>query len=151
MLGALGEDHNDDAWNAAIHPEDLDRVTAAYDRIRSGHILQLDLNYRLRGPGGDWLHIVERSHIAAAHAAAGGAMLRGVTIDVTGPRRIEHALAQSRERFQLALECANIGFYEWDLANDAALGLEAWCASLRLPLTQRRAPFRDLGRPDARR
>ena len=136
MLGALGEDHNDDAWNAAIHPEDLDRVTAAYDRIRSGHILQLDLNYRLRGPGGDWLHIVERSHIAAAHAAAGGAMLRGVTIDVTGPRRIEHALAQSRERFQLALECANIGFYEWDLANDAALGLEAWCASLRLPLTQ---------------
>ena len=135
MLGALGEDHNDDAWNAAIHPEDLDRVMAAYDRIRSGHISQLDLNFRLRGPGGDWLHFVERSHIAAARASVGGAMLRGVTIDVTGPRRIEHALAQSRERFQLALECANIGFYEWDLPSDAALGLEAWCASLGLPLT----------------
>ena len=134
MFGALGEDHDGAAWNAAIHPEDLARVVAAYERVRTGHVSQLDLSYRLRSPGGEWLHMIERGHVTSSRAAAGGAILRGITMDVTGPRRVERALARSRERFQLALECANIGFYEWDLAEDSAAGLEAWCASLRLPL-----------------
>ena len=134
MFGPLGEDHDGPAWNAAIHPEDLARVVAAYERVRTGHASQLDLSYRFRSPGGEWLHMIERGHVTSSRTAAGGVMLRGVTMDVTGPRRVERALARSRERFQLALECANIGFYEWDLVEDYAPGLEAWCASLNLPL-----------------
>ena len=136
MLGPLGEDHIDDAWNAAIHPDDIARVMSAYAPVRAGTQSQLDLSYRLRGAGGEWLHVIERSQLISAPSSAGGAILRGVTIDVTGPRRVEDALARSRERFQLALECANIGFYEWDLATDQAEGLDAWCRSLDLPVPQ---------------
>jgi len=58
-------------------------------------------------------------------------------------RRIEDALAHSREQFRRALECAQIGFYEWDVVADTLTGLDDWCASRGVP-PERGRPGHDL-------
>ncbi len=77
--------------------------------------------------------------------------MRGVCIDLTERRRIEDALARSREQFRLALECAQIGFYEWDVLADTLTGLDDWCIGAAWRPSGPARPRRSLGGAGASR
>ena len=132
-LGRLAHSHSEADWLEAIHEDDRARVADAYARLESGAETSISMEYRLRVADGSWMRWLERSHIADFDSRGCPSLLRGVCIDVSEQRRVAEALAESRERFSLALECAQIGFYEQDLDADTVIGLNPWCAAVGLP------------------
>ncbi len=128
-LGALGREHDEAEWERQVHVEDLGRIREAYARLESGADTLLSVEYRLRDRQGQWRRVLERGQLASSDARPARRRVRGVCIDITERRRIEDALARSREQFRLALECAHIGFYEWDVLADTLTGLDDWCTA----------------------
>jgi PAS domain S-box-containing protein len=132
-LGELAGDHDERDWERRVHPDDVTRVLGAYARLESGASTTVSVEYRLQDASGQWRRVLERGQLAGSHPRTAGRLVRGVCIDITERRRIEDALARSREQFRLALECAQIGFYEWDVLADTLTGLDDWCTAHGVP------------------
>ena len=132
-LGPLGREHDEAEWQRQVHPDDIDRVLEVYARLETGAATTLSVEYRLRDAQGQWRRVLERGQLAGVDPRSAGRVVRGVCIDITERRRIEDALARSREQFRLALDCAQIGFYEWDVPADTLTGLDDWCAARGVP------------------
>ncbi|MFO1455615.1 MAG: PAS domain S-box protein [Steroidobacteraceae bacterium] len=126
---AAGRD--DHSWLERVHPDDLPQVRESHELLASGARSSLDVEYRLRDFAGEWRRVLVRGQLAG-HGAR-GPVARGVFIDVTERRRIEDDLARTREQFRLAIEFAQIGFYEWDLQADTLAGLDEWCERRGVP------------------
>lgn len=100
----------DDALTA-IHPDDRDRVSAAFERTEAtGEFL--DEEFRTGPPDGPvrWARATGR--------AVGGGCMAGVVRDVTDQKEAALALARSRRRLQLALLVARLGTFEYDPDSD---------------------------------
>ena len=132
-LGTLAGEHDERDWERRVHADDVDRVLEAYARLESGASTTVSVEYRLQDGHGQWRRVLERGQLAGSNPRTAGRLVRGVCIDITERRRIEDALARSREQFRLALECAQIGFYEWDVLADTLTGLDDWCAAHGVP------------------
>ncbi|MEZ5458452.1 MAG: PAS domain-containing protein [Steroidobacteraceae bacterium] len=121
-IGLLADADDDDSWYAAVHADDQDRVRRAYaDFVRSA-LPRFEIGYRVRARDGGYRHVLDRCRMASDQSVGTQRVLRGVTIDVTDQRRMADDLARSRERFQLAIECAAIDYYEWFRDDDIVIG-----------------------------
>lgn len=56
--------------------------------------------------------------------------LCGVSTDITEQKRRERALQRLKERFELAVDGANLGVWDWDMTTDAVEFNEQWAAML---------------------
>ena len=119
-------------WLRMVHPDDLAHVRELYANLRDGSIATFNVEYRIEERPGQWQRVMVRGRLVNP-AAQGCRLVRGVCIDVTERRRIEDQLARSREQFRVALDCAQIGFYEWDVLGDTLVGLDEWCAARGVP------------------
>ncbi|MCU0757979.1 MAG: PAS domain S-box protein [Steroidobacteraceae bacterium] len=116
-----------------IHPDDLGEVR---EKMASGDVLRTPLRmrhvrYRFRHADGQWRWL-ESLAVNALHDP----LLEAIIVDsrdVSAEVALEEALGRSRERFRLALECAQIGYYEWDVIGDTLTGLDEWCATRGVP------------------
>lgn len=97
----------------AIHPDDRQRVAsnlAHPDRV-------FEIEYRVIQPGGEIRWIRDRGF--PIFDASGNVTRRaGLAQDITERKQAEEQLHNLAERLELALQSANIGIWEWDLATD---------------------------------
>lgn len=121
-IGLLADAHDDDSWYAAIHDEDRNRVRTSYAEFARSALPRFEIGYRVRARDGGYRQVLDRCHLAPFQTDGAHRLLRGVTIDVTAQRQMEDDLARSRERFQLAIECAAIDYYEWSRDDDILIG-----------------------------
>jgi PAS domain S-box-containing protein len=56
--------------------------------------------------------------------------LCGVSTDITGQKRRERELQRLKERFELAVEGANLGLWDWDMTSDEVEFNEQWARML---------------------
>lgn len=85
-------------WAHFIHPDDLVRVTAAYQAAIAGS--EYALEYRVRHPDGQEMWVMDRGSISVE--SDGSAMLEGVLFNITPRKRAEQA-AQSGASLQGAI------------------------------------------------
>ena len=135
MIESQRMHHGEAEWFDSIHPDDRLKVAAAYRRFEDGATDQVHIEYRLRITDGPYRWILERARCGGIDPRSGGRRISGVSFDVTDRHNAEDALAETRERFTLALQCAQVGFYERDVAKDVVQGLDAWLHSIGLPAT----------------
>lgn len=98
-----------------ICEEDRDAVrTAIQQALREDR--PWEVTYRILHADGQARWWWERG-AGVQDTAAAGPMLEGFVIDITDRKRADAALRDSEERFQLALDAARMGTWDWDLAS----------------------------------
>ncbi|MDM0113994.1 PAS domain-containing protein [Variovorax sp. J22R133] len=100
-----------------LHPDDAQRYTDDLDRHFRGEVDVRDGEYRVRQPDGEyrWVRIRGKSVRDAEGRAIRWA---GSSSDIDAQKRVEQALRQSEERYQLAVAGSNEGLWDWDLRRD---------------------------------
>lgn len=101
-----------------MHAEDAVRFRQHHQvlrRLPDGEVAEFE--YRMRSAD-DWRWF--RSRDRAFRRAADGAVQQiiGVATDFTARKQAEEALRASEEQLRLAVEAAQIGFWEWDIVTD---------------------------------
>ncbi|MDX1933355.1 MAG: PAS domain-containing protein [Capsulimonadales bacterium] len=119
LLGYLGREDQDTMawWREQIHPEDRERVAAAFEAVRDHHRPSFEIEYRVRHKSGQYVRLQDRGVILRD---AGGKAVRvvGCSIDVTARYEAERALRYSEERLRLAVTGADLGTWHWNLRTD---------------------------------
>ena len=97
-----------------VHPDDRPMIV---EMNRNPETWRAFFEYRIRQPDGEQRWLSSRSRPIAG---IDGAIERviGVTTDVTERVQRERDLLQTRERLELALQSAAMGWWEWDVIND---------------------------------
>ena len=104
-------------WEERLHPEDRPRVMEALDNYLRRGIPSYEIEYRLRHKNGSWRWVLARAK-AVWDAQGNPTRLVGSHSDITGRKESEGALAESRQRLEMALSAGKLGLWDWDLKSD---------------------------------
>jgi two-component system cell cycle sensor histidine kinase/response regulator CckA len=112
-------------WLEVLHPDDRERIRAAWDAMLQGS--RYHVEYRVRGRDGDYRHIWTRM-VPIRDADGNIRELVGMSLETTAKHRAEAALRASEARLRRVLESDMIGIGFWNgervtEANDALLRL----------------------------
>ncbi len=102
-------------WINAVHPDDCPRVLPIwYAHLDSGE--PVDLDYRIRARDGQYRWMRAR---ASARRDKKGRILRwyGTLEDIHAQKLDQQALAESEERFRLAVQSAKLGIWDFDVTS----------------------------------
>ncbi|MGA0612945.1 PAS domain-containing protein [Caldimonas sp. KR1-144] len=123
-LAPAGEMQSIDDWFAAmegqLHPGDRAHRRAAIDAHLAGETPAYEAEYRVRHrhSGSDEYRWIRVRGVCARDAQGRAVRMAGSVSDIDARKRAEAALRRSEERYQLAVEGANEGLWDWDLASD---------------------------------
>jgi len=106
-------------WLALIklHPDDRQRYLDDTERHLSGEVEVRDGEYRFRHPDGEYRWVRIRG-MSVRDAQGRAIRWAGSASDIDAQKRVEQALRQSEERYQLAVAGSNEGLWDWDLRRD---------------------------------
>ncbi|WP_157219825.1 putative bifunctional diguanylate cyclase/phosphodiesterase [Flavisphingomonas formosensis] len=125
LTGHTAEEARGFGWLSAVHPDDVEATVQLWaDRRRDG--VPVDVEYRVLTVGAGYRWMRAR---AAPRRNEAGEIVRwyGTLADVHDHRMAQLALADSEERFRLAVKSARLGI--WDF--DAVTGERQWSHELR--------------------
>jgi PAS domain S-box-containing protein len=117
MLGFERGELTQAHWLERVHPDDRKRYgdeTVAYFK---GAVPHFACEYRVLNNRGQWRWVSDR---ASAVRDAGGRVLRlvGAIADITEQVEMKRALAESEERYVLAIKAVGEGMYDWNIRTD---------------------------------
>ena len=116
-----------DCWKEIIHPEDRDRVTAAWYRAARDR-LPFELTYRFVHRDGRTIWVSGKSAQIRVGDALTGYV--GVVEDITQKREAIEAIRRSEERFDLAVRGTDAGIWDWDLRTGTVYFSPRWKSML---------------------
>jgi len=100
-----------------LHPEDAQRYADDTERHLRGETDVRDGEYRVRHPDGEFRWVRIRG-MSVRDAQGRAIRWAGSSSDIDAQKRVEQALRQSEERYQLAVAGSNEGLWDWDLRRD---------------------------------
>lgn len=109
------------AWLAAIHPDDFEQVLAAFQTQFHGQAAELE--YRIIRPDGS-IRWIQDCYFPILNPAGQMIRLDGVAKDITDRKQNEIALAESEERFRLAVDAAHMGTWDWNIVTNEVIWSE---------------------------
>lgn len=101
-------------WESRLHSEDRERACSALSDYLEGRNARYDVEFRLRKKSGEYCWI--QSYGKALWDAQGKPYrMAGSHTDITERKRVDEALCESRERFELAARVTNDGIWDWNI------------------------------------
>jgi PAS domain S-box-containing protein len=129
-------------WRDRIHPEDLGRYVTGAHKLYSGLDDHAVVEYRFRINHGHWRWLHERSKITARHPDGTLKTMVGVCFDVSARKEMEAALRMARQRYQVAIDAAQLAVCEWSIPDDVVHGNVHWYRTRGYDLTEEQAAQR---------
>ena len=117
ILGISDPDHQPSAedYRRRVHPDDLNRIRDSQREHLDSH-MPMDIEYRVKR-GSEWVDIRARGQ-AVWDENGQAVRMAGSIEDITAQKLEREALAISEERYQLAVEGASVGIWDWDPVTD---------------------------------
>jgi signal transduction histidine kinase len=85
-------------WQGRIHPDDRDRVLAAYMGFLGNGEDPLEIDYRIRRGASDYIWVQDRVIVQHRDAAGRASRIMGTMQDISARKRIELDLKQAKDR-----------------------------------------------------
>jgi PAS domain S-box-containing protein len=133
FTGRTMEQEMGNGWTEGVHPDDLQRCMKIYVQAFDA-CEPFVMQYRLRRHDGEYRWISDTG-VPRYDVQENFAGYIGSCVDVTELLRKEQALRESEERMSLALDAANLGLWEWNVAKDELWGTKARRALLGLSVS----------------
>lgn len=118
-------------WEAQLHPDDRDRVSASIEAAIDGDGDSWAEEYRFRRADGSYADVLDRGYIIRDDHGRGVRMV-GAILDLTERKATEAALRASEERLRLAQDAVGLGIFEWKPPTGAVEGTDTFRAILGL-------------------
>jgi len=117
-----------DTWLRLVHPEDRERVGAAFQACLEPDGPHYDVEFRCAVPADDGGARWVTSHGAVFREPASGRAVRAVGIlrDVTARRRDQERVLESEGRLRLAQDAGGIGLWDWNIRTGAVVWSEGY-------------------------
>ncbi|MBN2538939.1 MAG: PAS domain-containing protein, partial [Deltaproteobacteria bacterium] len=107
--------HSFKAFEALLHPDDRENTVRSINRHIEREPGRYELEFRIKNKTDDWVWVMDRGKVVERDSAGNPLRVVGTHTDITIRRKTEEALKKSEERFQLALEAANDGIWDWNV------------------------------------
>jgi PAS domain S-box-containing protein len=119
-------------WTNLIHPDDRQHFLSEVENMLSDdpalrRETHNSIEYRLHHRDGHCVDVLDRCLIVR-DAAGQAVQVVGVVINITERKRVEEALREKEERLRMAMEAANAGSFDWDIAS----GVIVWTSNRQL-------------------
>ncbi|MEA3207359.1 MAG: hypothetical protein QOE70_416 [Chthoniobacter sp.] len=103
-----------------IHPEDLPLLTQTHAQLAAvpdGRVFEYE--YRVRHAGGGWRWICVRETVFNRRPNGAAWQIMGTALDITERKKVDRALSESEERFQLAFRATDDALWDWNVVTNA--------------------------------
>jgi PAS domain S-box-containing protein len=108
-------------WIDIMHPDDRDHFRSEVGKLLAEESAlrgeaRSSIEYRMLHREGHYVDVLDRCLVV--HDADGRPVqVAGVVINITERKRVEEALRENEERLRMAMEAANAGSFDWDIAS----------------------------------
>ena len=116
-LDELGQDY--DTWERLVHPDDLPETVRVLNLHLEGKTDSYEAETRLKHKSGQWVWVLTKGQVIERDADGKALRACGTHLDFTERKQAEQQLRDSRAVLQKAQQIALLGFYDWDLRNNA--------------------------------
>lgn len=103
-------------WASLVHPDDLpgsdEKLRAHFDR-KTDHY---EYECRMRRRGGGWVWVLDTGRVIDWDKDGRPLRMFGTHLDITERKKSEMRLRETERRFNLALDGAEAGLWDWDMA-----------------------------------
>ena len=103
-----------EAWEARVHPDDLEHVRRNVDDHNSGRVRLFSFHYRERRADGSWMWVSSRGQAIDWDANGVPTRFTGTDTDVTELMQTVQAVDALQRRHELALSASGVGVWEID-------------------------------------
>jgi len=107
--------HSFKEFEELLHPDDRDGVVRSINRHIEKYRDGYELEFRIRTTEGDWIWVMDRGKVVKRDSAGNPLRVAGTHRDITIRKKTAEKLRESEERFQLALDGANDGIWDWNV------------------------------------
>lgn len=102
--GAKDDRITPEDWVKLLHPDDLDRVRAAFISHLRGDTAQYEAEYRIRHRNGHWIWFLDRGQVVRRSPDGRALRVAGTVLDITTRKHAEVVEAEYHERLATLLQ-----------------------------------------------
>ena len=126
-------------WCAQIHPDDVVRYRAEEVDCLRGAADHYAVEYRIRTRSGRWRWIHERGNVTERDGDGLPSHFVRVCFDIDEQKRMAAALRKAEDRYELAINAAQLPMWEYDVASDTVRGNVHWHRAVGYELSEEEA------------
>jgi diguanylate cyclase (GGDEF)-like protein/PAS domain S-box-containing protein len=115
-----------DGWIGLIHPDDRALFLDPLTRHAHSKSPGMDAEYRVRTRDGTWKWFVTRGKGRSMDETGNVLRMAGSHLDITEKKQAELLLKETETKVRLAVEIAELGFWEWNIETDEVYFSPDW-------------------------
>ena len=105
-----------ETWNLLVHPEDLARSYAVFEKHFAGELPYYECELRIRHKKNQWVWVLDRGRVASRTAEGAPLLVSGTHLDITVRKQMEQQLLESHRMLRDVIETIPVRVFWKDYA-----------------------------------